>query len=545
MIQEKIPYSKDEIVKDFFNYLIEISQAYNEKPLSNLMDINHHFTTFVDNAPFKDIDNKKVDKGYDPVAYCWVEKIPFFSSLSSIDGDVMAYLNQAVKKPNLDNDDVEQFCALSIKKSMVTASNQDFIDKSMEFMDILEHYVRGDISNSTIEFIFDAYYAYVDKRAPLERINKEKIISKLELQKTDPYDVLYGAYGTLVAVFNDFGADDLADGFKLEVYNSWSRRFEALKDELGYVEDGKSNNNNNKKHIVPVAKKITFEDVVGLETAKNTVARKLILPCRNPRLEKELGENTANLLVLYEPPGTGKTTFAKAVSTEIDAIYEEIGTIHGRYVGESEENFNSIVDRARKRMMSEEKNVVLYLDELTQSFDPEREYDRILIDKFKSVLSDKDGLTHITDEGKKLHVYFIGSTNHIGHLDSTLIRHERAIALEVPLPNENERKEIWRKKLEEKNIKHIDYGLLAKKTNSMSGADIVAIIEEDMYLAGMRLESVLGGKQLYQLSEKELNNINPNDKRIRITQELVEGALAKYKEETKQKASSSSEGMFF
>ncbi len=548
MEQQTIAYTKTELVKDFFNYLIEIAPKYNEKPLSHLMDIKVRFDTFVTNAPFVRPFELDFDPDYSykqELGYFWDQKIPIFSSLSSIDDDVMAYLKQLSSKKEITESDIGQFCNLSVKKSIMRSSKQEFVDRSAEFMDILETYVTGNISRETISFVIDAYHDYIDKRVPADRIEKEKILSKLDNQVIDPYDVLYNTYGALVDVFENFyiGGTPV---FENDTYDRWADRFIELQKKLDSTssEGSKKRGKQKEKQEASNIDNITFDDVVGLESAKNVVIRKLIIPYKHPGLEKELGENTANLLVLYGPPGTGKTTFARAISTEIDAIYEEVGTIHKKHVGESQKNFDSIVDSAHERMMAEGKNVVLYLDEITQSFDPEREYDRILIDKFKSILSDRKKLTHITDEGKKVQIYFIGSTNHIDQLDSSLIRHERAVALEIPLPDTVNRKKIWEKKLEGKNIGKIDYAGIAKQTEGLSGADIVAMIEEDKYLAGMRLKPILCGKELHQLSDDELRNIDPNDARMRITHNMLKKAVLQYMADNNPTDQKGPEGMF-
>ncbi len=248
-------------------------------------------------------------------------------------------------------------------------------------------------------------------------------------------------------------------------------------------------------------------------------------------LGKELGEDTANLLILYGPPGTGKTMFARALSGELDAIYKEIGTIQKKYVGEAEKLMDNIFSDAKERMKKEGKNVILYFDEITQSFEQERRHDRKLIDKLKSTLSEPNKLVYVTPEGQKLQIYVIGSTNHLDLLDPALYRSERGLALEIPLPGKKERELLWQQKLEGKNmVPDINYQSLAEQTDGLSGADIVAIINEQNYVAGLRLKPVLNGRPLHECV-KELKDLRPDDPRITITQETIKEGIRLYRKD--------------
>ncbi|RLE58147.1 MAG: hypothetical protein DRJ35_08440 [Thermoprotei archaeon] len=531
MEQCPIVCTDSDIVRNFFEYLIEVAPKYNEKPLTQLIDIKDSFYLFASNDLFGAMTEEDI-------YYLWDAKIPIFCSLGSLDGEVIRYLEQTVKKEEITEDVINTFSNLAVKKSMETASITDFKNKSEEILELMARYINEEITNDTIECVIDVYSEYVRKRAPFEPLEKEKLLSKLYFQETDPYDILYTTYCGLLKALEKmrYNGDKL---FDKDAQDRLWIDYGHAKEHLNTGETEKK-----EKQEEPEFPVISFDDVIGLSDAKDIVSRKLILPARNPELGIELGEDTANLLVLYGPPGTGKTMFARAISSELDAGYQEIGTIHGRYIGDSEKKLDVIFSAARKRMIDERKDVVLYFDEITQSFDPERRYDRILIDKLKSILSDKSRLVHTTPEREKFHIYVLASTNHIEQLDQTLLRSERALAIEIPLPNTRERELLWKQKLEGKNIDGaVDYAALAQKTQGMSGADIVAIVNEQKYLAGIRLETILNGRRLHECMD-ELEKLAPKDPSLAITQTTVEKAIRLYKESTSGFNPSSPEGLF-
>lgn len=512
-------YSDESIVREFFRYLTGIAPEYNEKPLLKLTEIRDRYDMLESNELFEKEPGVIVDDLHTYSDYLWTTEIPLFSSLGPLDSVVLEYLEKMVEKDKITKEDIKIFSNIALSNASKPASDDDFKKKSEEILGVMYSNTKGNVSANAIELISDAYYNYISKRAPLKWAEKQKILSHL-----NDIDILFPEKKY-----------DLYSDLKETVEEIYKVCFRCQLPGINKVPNDLRNN----IKALPVKQepsaisshKLSFDDVIGLENAKKTVSAELILPAINPPLGEELGEETANLLILHGPPGTGKTMFARALSGELDAIYTEIETIQNKYVGESEKIMDNIFSRAKRRMIDEGKNVILYFDEITQSFEQERMYDRNLIDKLKSILSDPGKLTHITPKGQRLRIYIIGSTNHLDLLDPALYRSGRGLALEIPLPGKNERELLWQQKLDGKNtVPGIDYQSLAEQTGELSGADIVAIINEQNYVAGLRLEPVLNGRLLHECVN-ELKDLSPDDPRITITEGIIEEGIRLYRKE--------------
>ncbi len=505
-------YTDSNVVQGFFRYIKDVAEEYNENPLLHLRDISNQFYSSASNKLFSASTEEDMD-------HLWNTKIPLFSSLGSLDDDVLQYLEEAIQKDEITKEDINIFCNIASTKSREPASIGDIQKVSKQFLVLMYSHVKGDVSVSTISSIVDGYYNYIDKRASLEWHGKQKIITDLEKIVINPLGVKYGKYKSLRQTLEEMLKLSLQDQLPVT---------EKLDEADGDVEELSAKK---EEPAESSSQNLSFKDVIGLSSAKEVVLRNLVLPAINPMLGKELGEDTANLLILYGPPGTGKTMFARALSGELDAIYKEIGTIQKKYVGEAEKLMDNIFSDAKERMKKEGKNVILYFDEITQSFEQERRHDRKLIDKLKSTLSEPNKLVYVTPEGQKLQIYVIGSTNHLDLLDPALYRSERGLALEIPLPSKDERELLWQQKLDGKNtVPGIDYQSLAEQTDRLSGADIVAIINEQNYVAGLRLKPVLNGRPLHECV-KELKSITPDDPRITITQETIKEGIRLYRKD--------------
>lgn len=90
---------------------------------------------------------------------------------------------------------------------------------------------------------------------------------------------------------------------------------------------------------------ITFNDIAGLDSAKEAFREKVILPFEHPDLYKKFGKKSGGGILLYGLPGTGKTMFAEAASNEVDALFIPIkcSDIKSKWYGESEKNIKDIL----------------------------------------------------------------------------------------------------------------------------------------------------------------------------------------------------------
>lgn len=216
---------------------------------------------------------------------------------------------------------------------------------------------------------------------------------------------------------------------------------------------------------------VTFADVGGLEDLKETIRMKIIKPFSTPGLFEKFRKKSGGGILLFGPPGCGKTFIAKATAGECKArfIPVNITDILDPYLGVSSRNLKDVFAEAR-----EKKPCVLFFDEIdTLGFNRAKlsgEYMRPVIDQ---LLVEIEGIDSSTDK-----MLIMGATNMPWDVDPALRRPGRFDRLIfVPPPDTGARKEIFKLKIKGRPIENIDYLELAKRTELYSGADIENVVE--------------------------------------------------------------------
>jgi transitional endoplasmic reticulum ATPase len=216
---------------------------------------------------------------------------------------------------------------------------------------------------------------------------------------------------------------------------------------------------------------INFEDVGGMTNIKKEIELKIIRPLQHPELYKAYGKKTGGGILLYGPPGCGKTYIAKATAGQVNARFISVGLsdILDMWVGNSEKNLHNIFEVARQNTPC-----VLFFDEIdalgASRSDMKQSSGRHLINQF---LQELDGI-----DGNNDGVLILGATNTPWHLDSAFRRPGRFDRIIfIPPPDAEARESILKLKLKNKPIEAIDYKSLAAKIENYSGADIEAIID--------------------------------------------------------------------
>lgn len=217
--------------------------------------------------------------------------------------------------------------------------------------------------------------------------------------------------------------------------------------------------------------KITFNDVGGMEKVKEEIRLKIIHPLTHPELYKAYGKPIGGGILMYGPPGCGKTYLARATAGEIKAAFISVGIndVLDMWIGNSERNLHSLFEQAR-----EHKPCVLFFDEVdalgASRSDMRQHAGRQLINQF---LAEMDGVKSSNDG-----VLILAATNAPWHLDSAFRRPGRFDrVLFVPPPDAAARASILRLQAKGKPMEEIDFDALGKKADAFSGADLKAVID--------------------------------------------------------------------
>jgi SpoVK/Ycf46/Vps4 family AAA+-type ATPase len=219
--------------------------------------------------------------------------------------------------------------------------------------------------------------------------------------------------------------------------------------------------------VVTEKPKVGWAEVVGLELAKKAVKEAIVYPVQRPDLFP-LGWPRG--ILLFGPPGCGKTLLAAAVATEIDANFYSIdaASIMSKWLGEAEQNVAKLFGSARKSS-TEGKPAIVFVDELDSLMGAHSNEVGGEIRVRNQFLKEMDG---IVDKGKSLHVYVIGATNKPWDLDWAFIRRFQKRIL-VPLPDHHTR--LMMLKLYTGNLQidsDVDLHELARLSEGFSGSDI-------------------------------------------------------------------------
>jgi SpoVK/Ycf46/Vps4 family AAA+-type ATPase len=217
--------------------------------------------------------------------------------------------------------------------------------------------------------------------------------------------------------------------------------------------------------------KITFADVGGMESLKEEIRLKIIYPLTHADMFKAYGKSVGGGILMYGPPGCGKTHLARATAGEVKAGFIAVG-IHDvldMWIGNSERNLHTLFEQARRNAPC-----VLFFDEVdalgASRADMKTSAGRHLINQF---LSELDGV-QAANEG----VLILGATNAPWHLDSAFRRPGRFDRiLFVPPPDAAARAAILRLHLRGKPVEDVDYDAVAKRCDGFSGADLKALMD--------------------------------------------------------------------
>lgn len=217
---------------------------------------------------------------------------------------------------------------------------------------------------------------------------------------------------------------------------------------------------------------VTLADVGGLEDVKQRIRESFLEPMRHPELAAAFGKTLRGGLVLYGPPGCGKTFMARAIAGELGAhfVTVRIDQVLDPYVGATEKNLHAVFEAARAKAPA-----VLFLDEIDAlgarrssigtGWSGLRQMVNQLLLELDSVGSDNDGL------------FVLAATNSPWDVDPALLRPGRFDRMTLVLPPDAPAREaILRHHFARRPIAGIDLGAVVAATEDFSGADLEHLV---------------------------------------------------------------------
>ena len=217
---------------------------------------------------------------------------------------------------------------------------------------------------------------------------------------------------------------------------------------------------------------VTFADVAGMEAVKEALRVKLLLPVRQPDLFAAFGKRAGGGVLLYGPPGGGKTHLARAAAGELGASFVNVGLadILDMYIGSSERNLRATFDLARRN-----RPCVLFFDEVdalaARRSDMRQAHTRQLVNQF---LAELDGVDEHANEG----VLVLAATNAPWYVDVAFRRPGRFDQpVLVPPPDPAARAAILRILCRDKPLAEMDFDAVARVTDHFVGADLKGVVD--------------------------------------------------------------------
>ncbi|XP_030551493.1 katanin p60 ATPase-containing subunit A-like 2 [Rhodamnia argentea] len=256
------------------------------------------------------------------------------------------------------------------------------------------------------------------------------------------------------------------------------------------------------RDIIRGSRDVTWESIKGLENAKRLLKEAVVMPIKYPKYFTGLLSPWKGIL-LFGPPGTGKTMLAKAIATECNTTFFNISasSVVSKWRGDSEKLIRVLFDLARHHAPS-----TIFLDEIDAiiSHRGEARSEHEASRRLKTeLLIQMDGLTRTNEL-----VFVLAATNLPWELDAAMLRRLEKRIL-VPLPEPEARRAMFEELLPQvPGEEALPYHLLVERTEGYSGSDIRLVSKEAAMQPLRRLMALLEDRQEV-VREEELPNVEP------------------------------------
>lgn len=220
----------------------------------------------------------------------------------------------------------------------------------------------------------------------------------------------------------------------------------------------------------PERPRITFDDIGGMEDVIERIRMNIIYPFKNPEVFRKFNKTPGGGILMYGPPGCGKTHIARATAGECGATFIPIAItdVLSKWIGESERKLHEIFETARRRAPA-----VIFIDEIDAIGANRSDASAYLAPLVNVLLTEMDGIS-----GKNENLMVLAATNTPWRVDSALRRPGRFDrVLFVPPPDPAARSAILKICLRNLPADTLDLEKLARLTDRYSGADLRAVVE--------------------------------------------------------------------
>ena len=264
---------------------------------------------------------------------------------------------------------------------------------------------------------------------------------------------------------------------------------------------------------------ITFDSIGGLKELKEEIKFKIIEPFKKPELFKFYGKSIGGGILMYGPPGCGKSLVAKATANEAGMAFFHVKSsdLKSKFVGETEKNIAELFEKVR-----DNQPAIIFFDEFEALGSDRSEGHSHERSAVSQLLTEMDGM-----DSKNQHILLLAATNIPWSIDSALRREGRfGNTLFVPQPDLEARKQILEIEMGKRPTDELDYEKLAELTEGFSGADLKGICE---HATNIPL------KESFQTKKRRKISMDDVETAISKTQSVVKQWYAKAQQQVQHK----------